>query len=232
MGRLRHGLLTQEFLDRLARAGFVIYPYFITIEDAPVDEVAGEEGQDDRIMMRWLGPEDVGEIARITARKTDTTYLLARLDSARCMGAFLDGSLVGVSWASTVQLPIPYTRNQALFRLAPDELYLFDMYVSPEHRGLRLAGRLRSRLYREFMAEGRTRRYSVTLAFNRSSRRFKARLGASEVELRIYLQLRFGSLPGIDLRLWRGGQRLVTPAVRRVRSFHRSASTPPAGAHA
>jgi hypothetical protein len=81
---------------------------------------------------------------------------------------------------------------------------------------MRLAGLLRYALQYDLARLGRRRFYSVTLVFNRSSRRFKSRLGASEHELRIYMHLRAGSLFGLDLRLWRREPHLKSPRLQRV----------------
>jgi GNAT superfamily N-acetyltransferase len=213
IGRLRHGLLAQELVDRLARTGLVLCPYFITLED-----VRGSEdlAPDPRLTMRWLSQEDITEMLRIALRKVGAAHIRELMTTSSCMGVFCDDQLAGYSWASPIRVPIPTGTGQALFELAPDEAYLFDMYVAPQYRGLRLAGLLRSQLYRALAAQGRTRAYSITLAFNRSSRRFKARLGAREIELRLYVHVRLGRLPGIDLRLWRAREPLRSPIMRRV----------------
>jgi GNAT superfamily N-acetyltransferase len=115
-------------------------------------------------------------------------------------------------------VPVPSSRGTTLLPLTPAQAYLFDMYVAPRYRGLRLAPLLRRRILRELADAGRSHCYSLSLAGNRSTRRFKARLGAREVELRIYVHLRLGSLPGLDLRLWRGGERTAAPRFKRVRA--------------
>jgi GNAT superfamily N-acetyltransferase len=122
---------------------------------------------------------------------------------ARCIGAFADGKLVGYNWIGVDGVPTPSSGRQWLFMLDAGEACLFDMYVVPAHRGQRLAAILRGKVQRMLRDGGFKKFYSVTLAFNRASRRFKARLGAREVELRWYLHLRIGRLPGFDLRLWR-----------------------------
>jgi GNAT superfamily N-acetyltransferase len=210
LGRLRHGLATQELLDRLARHGVVIYPYYIAVESR---DPAAATRHDPRLALRWLTPQDAADIEAIRRHGPDVAHIRALLAVARCMGVFCDQQLAGYTWASHVRLPIPGSEGQALFALEPDESYLFDMYVAPQYRGLRLAGALRCRLYDELAAMGRPRFYSVTLAFNRSARQFKARLGASEAELRCYLHARLGRLPGLDFRLWRSGPPLRTQAV-------------------
>jgi len=203
----------QEILDRLARRGLVLYPYFITVEER-VPESATTK--DERLSIRWLLPEDAQAMARVSVQEPDLRALQARMRSNRCLGAFWDGDLAAFSWMSTSHVPIPGSGSRVLFPLNPTESYLFDMYVAPQYRGLRLAGRLRAEMYSLLAAEGRTRHYSITLAFNRSSRRFKARLGAREAELRVYVQARAGNSSGLDVRVWSTGERLRTARIRRV----------------
>lgn len=216
-GRIRHGLVVQEILDRLARAGLLICPYFITVEAVQPGAAAPA---DERLALRWLGPDDAPAMAEILDRPTAAQAFQTLAPDARCMGAFWNGRLAGFSWLTYDLVPMPGPERRELFRLASDEVYLFGMFIAREYRGLRLAGALRSRVYDELAMEGRTRLYSVTLAFNRSSRRFKARLGAREVELRLYLHPKVSSLSGLDMRIWRAaGERLRTQGARRIESL-------------
>ncbi len=212
-GRLRHGLLTQEILDRLARAGLVIYPYFVAWE--PVREEPDPIPQE-HCTFRVLGADDAAEMARFAPGRPNEQAIVRLLAKAACLGAFCDGQLAGYSWARLDVVPVPFAGGHAVFRLQPREAYLFDMYVAPPYRGLRLAGSLRQAMQRELVRRGSSCFYSVTLAFNRSSRRFKSRLGVREIELRLYVRLRLGSLPGCDLRLWRREPHLRSPRFLRV----------------
>lgn len=212
LGRLRHGLLTQEVLDRLARAGLVIYPYYIVLEPLPAEPPALPP----RCTVRSLTAGDAAEMARISVRPSGEGEIVARMDQTACWGIFCDGQLAGYSWASLRQLPVPGSFGQAALELESDEAYLFNIYVAPPYRGMRLAGMLRSALQHDLARLGRRRFYSVTLAFNRSSRRFKSRLGARELELRIFMRLKAGSLPGLDVRIWRRAPHLKSPRVQRV----------------
>lgn len=225
LGRVRHGLVMQELLDRLARWGFVVYPYLITAERStdmgPPAQTAHR--------VRPLRPADAAEMARIAIRKVSEDTIVNGLSRARCIGIFHENQLAGYTWVAVQTLPVPGSNGVALFQLQPDEVYLFDMYINPAYRGARLAPLLRAHALRDLVNEGRRHCYSITLLFNRSSRRFKARLGAREVELRVYLHLRFGSLPGVDLRLWRRRPHLRTPFLKRVPLARKTAHEPTHG---
>ncbi len=212
LGRLKHGLVTQEILDRLARRGLVYYPYLITAERS--SDMGPPPAS--AYSVRELTPQDSAEIVRITLRPVSQITVSAELSRARCFGIFADGSLCGYTWVSTRMLPVPGSMGTPLYELAPDEAYLYDMFISPEHRGGRMAPLLRAHVLQKLIREGRSHCYSITLRFNRSSRRFKARLGARELELRLYLHLRIVSFKGIDLRIWRRRPHLRTPFARSV----------------
>jgi len=212
-GRLRYGLMSQEVLDRLAKCRIIIYPYFVVREAGSAEP---RPMPDNRTRVRWLGAEDVDEVVRVLAGRINAPLYLELLTRAECLGAFRDGQLAGYTWARLDTVPIPQGLGYAVFDLHPDEAYLFDMYVAPAHRGLRLAGLLRQQMCSELARRGRTRLYSLTLAFNRASRRFKQRLGAREVELRLQLRLQVAALPGLDVRLWRRREALRSVWLRRI----------------
>jgi GNAT superfamily N-acetyltransferase len=220
IGRLKHGLLIQEILDRLMRHGLVIYPYLVTTEHS------ADAGQppDSPYVVRQLQPQDAVEIARITIRQVSETSIINDLAKARCFGIFDGSQLAGYTWVSTRHVPVPASRGVALYELNADEAYLYDMFISPDFRGGRLAPLLRKHVLQQLVEEGRTQCYSITLLFNRSSRRFKARFGAREVELRLYLHLRVGGLQGVDLRLWRRRPHLRTRLAQKVAAYRKGTS--------
>jgi hypothetical protein len=212
MGRIRHGLLIQEMLDKLAGAGLVFYPYYIILEPVRAEALT----LDPHTTVRALVPGDAAEMLRIQVRRQSEEVIAGRLSRAACLGIFHDGELAGYTWADRQSFPIPATNGQVLFALAPHEAYLFGTFVAPRHRGRRLAGMVRAHMQMELGRQGCTHCYSTTLAFNRSSMRFKTWLGLGIAERRLYLHLRIGSLPGIDLRLWRRDPRVASPRWKRV----------------
>lgn len=218
--RVRFGLATQEVLDRLARLGLVIYPYFM-VEEPIVDRPeAGEKYAD--LEVRTLGTTDVHLITSIPERPREEVQVRQVLTGASCVGILAEGDLLGYSF---------YTRDQAtglagktLTRGLPTGwAYLFDMYVRPVARGRGIAAYMRHRVHQMLAAEGVDHGLSVTLRFNRSSRRFKEKLGAVEREFRLIVQLK--PLPGVDLRIWRQPWSVRTPLAFRT-SFERGAGTP------
>jgi hypothetical protein len=211
--RVRHGLLTQEILEQVARKGLVVYPYLVAIEPAPREAVVAADAL---CSARMLSGADAAEIIGISSDAMAQPPITALQSPGACYGVFYDGNLAGYTWASTEALTVPWSGGQALFKLQPHEAYLFSIYVARPYRGLRIAGYLRQSMQQELMREGRTLFYSLSAVFNRATRRFKSRLGAREVELRLYVHLRLRSLPGFDLRLWRRPPHLRSPRLKRV----------------
>jgi hypothetical protein len=214
-GRIRNGLIVQDLLDALGHLGVVIRPYFVNAEFGPHEDAPPLPEQ---CSVRQLTVADAEEIVRITLRPPDRVDLASSLEHSHCVGLFFEGELAAYAWASSTRgVPVPDAGGARLFDLAPDEAYVFDMYVVPRYRGTRLAITLAQSMHSQMALLGRHHYYSLTIAFNRSARRFKTRLGAREMELRLYLHLRWGRLQGVDFRLRRWGQRLRTPGWMRVK---------------
>ena len=134
-----------------------------------------------------------------------------RLQTNMCFGIFQGDQLAGYTWANLQACPVP-KGGDYLFALNESEAYLFGAYVAREFRGRRLAPLLRHNVHRCLADMGRERFYSITLACNASSRKFKQRLGAREAELR--LMLRLGDGPGLDFRVRRETPVVATPILK------------------
>jgi hypothetical protein len=212
-GRIRNGLIVQDLLDSLGHVGLVVRPYFVNAEFGPHEETAALPEQ---CSVRRLAVADVEEMIRITLRPPSAADLASSVEKYHCLGLFHEGELAAYAWANTRGVPVPDSGGAKLFELTAHEAYMFDIYVIPRFRGTRLAGALAQAMHSQLIGLGRHHFYSLTIAFNRSARRFKTRLGAREMELRLYLHLRWGRLSGVDFRLRRWGPRLRTAAWMRV----------------
>jgi GNAT superfamily N-acetyltransferase len=197
----------QDLLDGLGHVGLVIRPYFVNAEFGPHEDAPSLPEQ---CSVRRLTVADVKEMILITLRPPSTTDLASSVEKYYCLGLFHEGELAAYAWANTRGVPVPDSGGAKLFELTANEAYLFDMYVIPRFRGTRLAGTLAQSMHSQLINLGHHHFYSLTIAFNRSARRFKARLGAREMELRLYLHLRWGRLSGVDIRLRRWGPNLRT----------------------
>ena len=210
--RVRYGLATQEALDRIAKLGLVVRPYFVVEE--PVRTRSGPAGTHG-LVVRQLREEETPLIAHLPERRREEAKVRALLGFAHCIAAFENGTLLGYGWFRRDYLCGASSADQAI-ALPADCAYLFDMFVCRGARGRNVAAYLRGETLNILAAQGVKHAFSISLAFNRSTRRFKAKLGATEVELRLHLRLK--PFAGLDLRLRRRPWRLSLPAVRVRRS--------------
>lgn len=186
-GRLRHGLATQEILDGLARRGLVFYPYLVFQESA--DARFSRSPALENLSARRLTEDDAEQLAALSVRPHDVEDIRRRFRRGDVgVGAFDRDALVAYTWCDLERFG-SIGQKSSLRTLAHDEAYLYDAYSLPAYRGHGLVPYLRSEVYKLMDAAGRRRLYSVSLFFNRSARRFKAKLGARAVELRVSINL-------------------------------------------
>ncbi len=178
--RLKYGLLTRSVLLRLRKLNITFTPYFLYLEKdlTPHDDV--HTYQVERVT--WDNLEHIIEYFPDPTIRLKTWR--RRLDAGNSGLLLKDGDeMVGYTWAS-----LKYCRGVAvrpLFELSEKQAYLFDMYVTDAYRGRRIAPLMRQMCYAELGGLGRTELYSISEYFNRPARRFKEKLGAVPVELRL-----------------------------------------------
>ena len=179
----RYGLLGQSLLSRLRKIGLNIKPYFVYIEDI---EDRDPNFSSDQFRIAEITKDNAAEIiAKFPDDKRIWPHTWQRRLSDGELGLVLwDGSgIAGFTWAARNVFPSPSGR--AVFNLPADAVYLHDMVISENYRGRSLASKLRSVCYQAMLAEKVTMAYSATLYFNQPAIRFKEKIGARKVQLRI-----------------------------------------------
>lgn len=164
------------------RIGTYVRPYYVVLEGgeikksppaAPVS-AACEMGSFDSGEMRLM--------SSIPGRRFSEEELTKRLEEGkRCYGLKTEGQMAAFTWVDFKEFGMRTHR----FLLKENEAYLFDAYTLPEHRGKGLAPVVRYYAYERLEAMGKKRLYSITDFFNVPSIRFKKKLGAKIVELRL-----------------------------------------------
>jgi hypothetical protein len=213
--RLSYGLLTQELLDRLASFGLILYPYYV-VRETPLKRPEYETDNID-FDSRFLQESELSLVSEIPERPRDLSRIRARLEYGNCFGVWVMGEFAAYSWYSTKNVPAA-VGGAALCRLPPNTLYLYDAFVRPQFRGQEVAGFMRHKLHSALRSDGAECCVSISLAFNKSTRRFKAKLGAEETELRLLIALKNSG--GIDLRIRQNQLFLDTPRFTRLRQFN------------
>ncbi len=188
----------------LRRFGIRATPYHLVLERLPDGATAELDRLPPGFTCLPFGEVELEEIVALEARRghVDPEVIRARAGAdVGCLGLKHDGVIVAFSWYAVGTVDSPYMPT----RLAPNEAYLFDMWVAPEYRGRKLAPILRYRTYRHLADAGVDTCFSVTQLGNDASARFKAKLGAELVHLGVAFDIR-GRWRG-RATLWRFGPR-------------------------
>lgn len=106
-------------------------------------------------------------------------------DGKLCYGVRNGDRLIAKMWCDLDAFSYPPNYRT----LDPDEVYLFAAFADPAHRGSGVAPLMRANGYEALRKLGRSRFYSYTDYFNTPARRFKAKLGAREEQLRLHIDL-------------------------------------------
>src|SRR5262245_35980888 len=195
--RLRFGLATQEALDRLARCGLVIYPYYFVDEPVrPRTDLVPPEG----LEFRQLDESWVHRFSSLPDRPRDEAKTRAFLEYATCVVALEQGEIVAHSLHTTHHIK-GIAGGNPIAELPPHCAYLFATFVCRHARGRTVSTLLRNHVHGLLAEKGIRHAISVSLAFNASTRKFKAKLGSTEPELRLLLRVK--PFPGLDVRLHR-----------------------------
>jgi hypothetical protein len=213
--RLSYGLLTQELLDRLASFGLILYPYYV-VREMPLQRPEYDTNNCD-FEARILDESELSIVSEIPERPRDLSRIRARLEHGNCFGVWVMGEFAAYSWYSSKDVPAA-VGGAALCPCPSNTLYLYDAFVRPRFRGQQVAGFMRHKLHSALRSNGAQCCVSISLAFNKSTRRFKAKLGAEETELRFLIALKNSG--GIDLRIRQNELFLDTPRFTRLRQFN------------
>ena len=169
-------------LRRLRKIGVEITPFITVLEGQNEIQLPAP---DSKFRFDFVPEEEFRLLAQLD--KTQSLEKIQRWHSEgkRCFGAWDGSRLVAKMWCDFSEYNFPPIRRM----LEDDEVYLFTAYARPDYRGQSLAPNLRLQAYRSLREMGRSRFYSYTDYFNEPARRFKAKLNARNVELKVYICL-------------------------------------------
>jgi hypothetical protein len=167
---------------RLDRLGIHIEAFFMVREGARQSEALPS---DSRFRLVTLTAADIGELMRLDKDEVEAKALRCFSEGDLCFGLRDGDRLVAKMWCSLTWLNYEPMRRE----LRQDEAYLFSAYTDPTYRGRQLAPQLRTVCYQALQKLERTNCLSFTIYSNNASRRFKAKLGAVEESLHLYVRL-------------------------------------------
>ena len=184
--KMRHNSPIRFFFDGLRRLGIVAVPYYLVLEgifDRPLPHLeTGFEEYD----MGYLGPEDMKAISAIPVRNISEKKLISMLmEGKKCFGIKYKGELAAFTWCDFDR----YNFRWYKFLLKDNEAYLFDAYTLMPFRGKGIAPYIRYQFYKELAKAGRHRFYSISDCFNAPSIKFKEKMNAKFLELRLSVGL-------------------------------------------
>lgn len=187
LSKFRYGIMIYFLLSRLQRLGIEICPYYWVQEG--IDE--GMPNNFDKIVDGYtfepLGIKDMETLSGISDRENKPEdELVARLKKGNiCIGAKYQNEIAAFTWCDFTGEAIPDRK----MILRAHEAYLFDMHTMKQFRGHNIAPHLRYQCYRILKELEKTTYYSISEAFNAPSIKFKRKLNARFLELRLKLSL-------------------------------------------
>ena len=184
--KARYSSFFRLIFDGLARLGIRITPFYIVLEGLFNGNLQHLEAGFDEYVTGFLGPEDMKTIFSIPGIKLTEAKLLQRLrEGKKCLGVKSHGELVAFTWCDFDQCDEKFHK----FLLKDDEAYLFDAYTLMPFRGKGIAPYMRYQCYKELAKSGRHKLYSLSFYVNTSSLKFKKKLNAKFLELRLSVDL-------------------------------------------
>ena len=182
--RYSHSL--RLFFDALSKFGIRIAPYYTFRETISSANQPALSEKFKNFKISFLGPEEIKAMAKIPGRKFSGEDLLKRLkEGHKCLGLKNDGQLIAFTWCNFREMTFKWHRTP----LEKNEVFMFDAYTLPDHRGKRIAPFLRYQCYREMEKLGMTKLYSYTDYFNTPAVKFKLKLNAKKEKLSLYIIL-------------------------------------------
>lgn len=179
-GRFRMRVLA-AIMRRLRWIG-IRMEIFLTVREG---ETLVEVAQPNAFSFAFLTVADVDDLVRLEPG-TDRQKLIDWFQQGKlCYGIRDQSRLIAKMWCDLDEFNYPPNYR----RLGSDEVYLYAAFADPEYRGHSLAPMMRAKGYEALRELGRNKFYSYTDFFNTAARRFKAKLGARNEALRIYLEL-------------------------------------------
>ncbi len=164
------------------RIGLYARPYYVVREGRGIKNSPPIKPELESYEMRSFDDRDMRQMARIPGRSFSEAELLKRLNQGkRCYGIACREQMAAFTWVDFEE----FGMNDSRSSLKEDEAYLFDAYTLPAFRGKGLAPLVRYYAYGQLEDMGIKTLYSITDFFNIPATRFKEKLGAKTVELRL-----------------------------------------------
>lgn len=173
---IRHGLFLHMLQNFMSRLGLDFAPYYWVQED--FNEYKSPQINDDKeeYTISFLSDEEVKSMKRGSIRKFKGTKLIG-LKNNNQIAAF----------HCAEQRDFVFKGKE--MKLKKNEAYLLNMYTFQNYRGRNLAPYLRYATYELLKEEGVDTFYSISDYLNKSTHKFKKKLGAKPLQLYLSIVL-------------------------------------------
>ncbi|MEX0315804.1 MAG: GNAT family N-acetyltransferase [Allomuricauda sp.] len=183
--RIRHGLFLMTFRNILAKIGIDVGPYYLVQEGFGMMDKPKIKTAEDNYIFGFLTLEEIKSLKNIPYY--NPKELVKRNDDGlKVVG--LKAANRQIAAAMCIEYK-SFTFKKKDFHLKDDETYLLNMYTYQNFRGQNLAPYLRYCTYEALKEEGIKKIYSITDYFNKSSWKFKKKLGAKPLTLYFTIML-------------------------------------------
>lgn len=183
---LQNGLFWFGLRNRLANIGLDFDPYYWELEGLGMADPPEIKGDPNHFNLEYLSLEDIRELSENIYGLNRELLLSGMENGQKCIGLrHAGGNIAAYMMIETGA----YNYKKRCITLKPNEAYLLGMYTFEDFRGMNLAPYLRYKSYKLLKDEGRDRLYSITAYFNKSSLKFKRKLGARHLSLHLYIGL-------------------------------------------
>jgi hypothetical protein len=129
---------------------------------------------------------EISELARVRSNINSYDEFVERARvGAQCYYMRHGDRIVGYTWCEINGSPRP----RFGLNFGPTDAYVYDAYTVAAYRGLNLLPFLRHQVLQDLKHRGCKNVLSSTDVFNRAAHRFKRKLGARPIAMRLYLKL-------------------------------------------
>lgn len=182
---LKNGLFLFGVRNQLVRFGLDFDPFYWVLEGASECEPPKIKADPTEYKLVKLNLEEIAGLRKKIFGSARVGAILDFHDKLKCVALKHKNEIVAFM---LIELN-DFKYHRKTFHLKENEAYLFHMYTFEAHRGKNLAPYLRYQSYLMLKEMGRDRIYSITQFFNKSSKRFKKKLNAKNLQLFMYLIL-------------------------------------------
>lgn len=183
--RMKNGLVLMSLRNLFSRTGIDINPYYWVQEGLGDFEAPSIKGDEREYEFTFLGLEELQDFARVHTRMNIERMIDDFKNGQECIALTNNGEIAAMMFIAYNEVEI----MNRVVKLEANEAYLLNMFTFQAYRGKNLAPYLRYKSYELLRKKGFDKLYSVTVYFNKSSRKFKSKLHARNNVLYLYIGL-------------------------------------------